>query len=164
MNGGDPVIFVLTGIAVLLGVIGTVVPLLPGLALVWAAAAFWGFATGFDVVGSFAMLIITAFLLVGVYLSVRIPQRSVSAQGLSLGGMAFGVGMAIAFGIAIPLVGAPLGFVFGVWLVRLRRSGDPRVAFESAMQTTFALIRASAAQFGIAVAMALVWLGWALTG
>ena len=160
----DPVLFVLTAGAIVIGVVGTIVPLLPGLALVWVAALVWGFVTSFDTAGIVAMTAITLLFGAGIYLSLRIPQKSASAQGLSLRGTIFGVALAIGVGIVIPVIGIPLGFVLGVWIVRIADTGDARAAWRSALATTAALLRASAAQFGIGVAMGSVWLLWALTG
>ena len=159
----DPVLFVLTAGAIVIGVVGTVVPLLPGLALVWLAAFAWGFLTSFDTTGIIAMTIITILFGAGVYLSLRIPQKSAAAQGLSIRGTIFGVVLAIGVGIVIPVIGIPVGFVLGVWIVRIAETGNARAAFDSALATTAALLRASAAQFGIGVTMGGVWLLWALS-
>ncbi len=160
----DDVAFALTAALIMLGVLGTIVPLLPGLMLVWFAALGWGLIMGFDFGGLVAMSVITALLIAGIYLSIRIPQKSAAAQGLSLWGTIFGLVLAIGVGIVLPIVGIPIGFVLGVWIVRVVDTGDAAEAFRSALHTTFALLRASAAQFGVATAMGLTWLVWALNG
>jgi uncharacterized protein YqgC (DUF456 family) len=158
----DPVLFVLIAGAILLGVVGTIVPLLPGLALVWVAALVWGLLTDFGTAGAISMVVITLLLGVGVYLGLRIPQRTAAAEGLTIRGMILGVVLALFVGIVIPVIGIPLGFVLGVWIVRIADTGDASAAFRSAIATTWALIRASATQFGIGIAMGFVWLLWAL--
>lgn len=160
----DDIAFALTAAVIVLGVIGTIVPLLPGLMLVWAAALAWGLLMGFGLGGLVAMAVITGFFVVGIFLSIRIPQKSAAAQGLSVRGTIFGLVLAIGVGIVLPIVGIPIGFVLGVWIIRVIDTGDARQAFHSALQTTFALLRASAAQFGVATAMGLTWLIWALNG
>jgi hypothetical protein len=160
----DDIAFALTAAVVMFGVLGTIIPLLPGLMLVWAAALGWGLVMGFGSGGIVAMALITGLLVAGIYLSIRIPQRSAAAQGLSLWGTLFGLLLAIALGIVLPIVGIPIGFVLGVWVVRVIDTGDASEAFRSALQTTLALLRASAAQFGVATAMGLTWLVWALNG
>ncbi len=147
----DDVAFALTAAVVMLGVVGTIIPLLPGLLLVWAAAFGWGLLMGFGFGGIVAMVMITAMLVAGIYLSIRIPQKSAAAQGLSIGGTLFGVVLAIIMGVVLPVVGVPIGFVLGVWIVRVLDTGDAPEAFRSALRTTYALLRASAAQFGVAI-------------
>ena len=114
----DPVLFVLTAAVIVIGVIGTIVPLLPGLALVWAATLVWGILTEFGTWGTIAMISITLLLATGIFLSIRIPQKSAAAQGLSFRGTIFGLVLAVAVGIVIPVIGIPVGFVLGVWIVR----------------------------------------------
>lgn len=160
----DEVAFAVTAAAVMLGVVGTIVPLLPGLLLVWVAALGWGLYSGFGLGGTVAMVLITSLLAFGIYLSIRIPQKSVAAQGLSVAGTLFGLVLAIVVGIVLPVVGIPIGFVLGVWIVRVIDTGDASAAFRSALQTTFALLKASVAQFAVAAAMGLTWLVWALNG
>lgn len=160
----DPVLFVLTAGVIVIGVVGTIVPLLPGLTLVWLATLAWGLLTSFGAGGVVAMTIITILFGAGIYLGLRIPQKSAAAQGLSIRGTIFGVVLAIGVGIVIPVIGIPVGFVLGVWIVRIADTGDARAAFDSALATTAALIKASAAQFGIGVAMGVVWLLWVLSG
>lgn len=159
----DPVLFVLTAAVIVIGVIGTIVPLLPGLALVWAATLVWGILTEFGTWGTIAMISITLLLATGIFLSIRIPQKSAAAQGLSFLGTIFGLVLAVAVGIVIPVIGIPVGFVLGVWIVRIAETGDGEAAFRSAIATTGALFRASAAQFAIGCAMGVVWLIWALS-
>ncbi len=160
----ESVLFVLTAAVIVIGVIGTIVPLLPGLALVWIATLAWGILTEFGTAGTIAMISITLLLAAGIYLSLRIPQKSAAAQGLSRRGTIFGLVLAVAVGIVIPVIGIPVGFVLGVWIVRIAETGDGAAAFQSALATTGALIRASAAQFAIGCAMGVVWVIWALSG
>lgn len=159
----EAVLFALTAAAIVIGVIGTIVPLLPGIALVWAATLVWGLLTEFGAGGVAAMVVITGLAGAGVYLSVRIPQRTAAAEGLSIRGTLFGLLLAIVVGIVIPIIGIPVGFVLGVWIVRIAETGDASAAFRSAVATTGALIRASAAQFAVGCAMGIVWLIWALS-
>lgn len=160
----DDIAFALTAAVIMLGIVGTIIPLLPGLMLVWVAALGWGVVMGFGFGGLVAMAVITGLFIAGIFLSIRIPQKSAAAQGLSVWGTIFGLILAIAVGIVLPVVGIPIGFVLGVWIVRVIDTGDAPEAFRSALQTTFALLRASAAQFGVATAMGLTWLIWALNG
>lgn len=154
----------LTGAAMAIGVLGTLIPIVPGVGLVWIAALAWGALTGFDAVAAVAMALITALAAFGLYLGVRIPQKTASAEGLSTSGLVVGVVGALVLAFALPVLGAPIGFVLGVWIVRLRATGDPGSALQSSIRTTVALVRASAAQFAVAIGMALVWVAWLVIG
>ena len=154
----------LTGATMAIGVLGTLLPVVPGVGLVWLAALGWGVVTGFDGVGIVSMALITALAAAGVYLGLRIPQKAATAEGLSKLGLVVGLGGALVFAFVLPVLGAPIGFVLGVWLVRLLDTGDARSALRSSIRTTGALIRASAAQFVVALGMGLVWVAWLVIG
>lgn len=112
----------LVGVVVVLGLVGIVVPVLPGSGLVLAAVVGWGFVassrTGWAFVGVAAGL-----LVVGAVVKYAVPGRRLQAAGvpaltLVLGGLLGLVGFFV-----LPVVGLPLGFVLGVYLAELRRLG-----------------------------------------
>ena len=160
----DLALALLTGAVMAIGILGTLIPIVPGIGLIWFAAIAWGVFAGFGTVGAISMIIITGLLAIGVFLGLRIPQRAAAAEGLTRIGLFAGIVLAIVFAIALPVVGAPIGFVVGVWIVRMRDTRDAAAAWRSAVRTTIALVQASAAQFVIAVLMTLVWVAWFLIG
>lgn len=160
----DSFLLFLTGGLIVIGMVGTLVPILPGLLLVWGACVFWGFVTGFDALAVAALVVITGLLGIGMYLGLRIPQRSAAGEGLGPMAIILGLGLALVLAFVIPVAGVPIGFIAGVFLARLRQTRDAGRAWRSALVTIGALLRASAAQFGVSVAMGLVWLGWVALG
>jgi uncharacterized protein YqgC (DUF456 family) len=56
---------VLAGILIAVGIAGVIVPILPGLLLIWGAALFYGLMVGFGFAGWLAMAVITALALIG---------------------------------------------------------------------------------------------------
>jgi uncharacterized protein YqgC (DUF456 family) len=150
----------LVGLAILIGVLGTILPLLPGLVLIWVAIVIYGIVTGFGVVGWVATIVVTGLMLLGFYLNVRIPQRRASVSGISTAGQLLGLALAIVGFFVIPVVGAPIGFVLGVFGVRYRATRDAAIAWTGTKSVIGSLLRASAAQAAIGLAMAAVWLVW----
>ena len=93
---------IVTGLLMLVGLVGIVVPVLPGLLLVWLATALWAF----DHPNRWAWLV---FALCGVvYAAGLVTQYLVPRRA-----------------------GAAVGFVLGVFLVELGRHRDGRVAWRS---------------------------------
>lgn len=154
-------ITVLTGLAIAVGVIGTLVPIIPGLALSWLAMVVFGLVLGFGVEGWLAMAIATSLAVLGIYLGIRIPQRTAALGGLSIRGQLVGLALAVIGFFALPVIGAPVGFVGGVWIVRRRDTGDGRAAWVSTRETIRAMFRASAAQALCGLGMGLAWAVWA---
>src|SRR6266542_2933120 len=111
----DTLGLVLVGIAILVGLVGVVVPALPGLLLVWAAVLVWAVVVRTTAAW---VLLASATVLVAVSQVVKylVPGRRMRAAGVPW--------TSLAGGGALGIVGSFLGFVLGVYLAeRLRLDG-----------------------------------------
>ncbi len=121
---------VLVALAIAVGLIGIIVPLLPGTLLVYAAIAVWAVLERnlvSWVVLAVVTVVIGASLLVKYLWPVR-RMRAAEVSGVSLGaGAVLGV---IGF-FVIPVVGLVAGFVLGVYLAELVHRRDQRRAWAS---------------------------------
>lgn len=149
---------VVTALIMVVGILGTLLPILPGIVLVWIAALAYGAVEGFGWVGWVAFVVITGLGALALWLGVRIPQKAAADDGLPWQGQLFAVGLAIAGFFIIPVVGAAVGFVVGVFAAASVQEG--RVALDRTWTILKSLLAATGAQFGLAVAMAVVWAGW----
>ena len=135
---------VVTGLLMLVGLVGIVGPVLPGLLLVWAATALWAF----EHPNHAAWLVFAIAGLAyagGVLTQYLVPGRRLKAAGVRTSTLVLAVGLAIVGFFVIPVVGAVLGFVLGIYLVEASRQRDHRIAWSS---TTHAL-KAVAMSMGI---------------
>lgn len=129
---------VLVGLAILVGLVGVVVQILPGLFLVAAAVIVWGIVTGGPVgwtVVAVAVLA-TGLAFVGEYL---LAGRHLKRAGVPFSTMVVGGLLGIVGFFVIPVVGLVIGFVVGVFLAEWLRSRDHRTAWRStvaALQAT----------------------------
>jgi uncharacterized protein YqgC (DUF456 family) len=117
---------VLVGIAILVGLLGVLVPALPGLLLVWAAVLVWALVE--QTVAAWAVLAL-ATVLVGASQVVKylVPGRRMRAAGVPWTTLAGGGALGIVGFFLIPVVGGFLGFLLGVYLAeRLRLGGHPK--------------------------------------
>ena len=109
-NGG----LILVAVAIAIGLVGVLVPFLPGTLLVWAAIAVWAFveqATPAWVVLGVATAVLAASLLVKYLWPVkRMRAADVSGWTLTAGAVAGVIGFFV-----IPVVGLLVGFVAGVY-------------------------------------------------
>lgn len=117
---------VLVGLVMLVGLAGVVVPVLPGLGLVWLAGLAWVLLDGGGA-GRWAVLVLlTALALAGTLAPYVLPGRNATDGGAPWWVLAVGgVGMLVGF-FVVPVVGVVLGGVAGVWaaeLLRLREAG-----------------------------------------
>ena len=113
---------VLVGVAIAIGLIGILVPILPGSALILVAILVWaaevGTATGWTVFG-----VAGAFLVVGTVVKYTVPGRQLKDAGIPASTQWTGVALAVPGFFVIPIVGAFVGFVLGIYLAERRRLG-----------------------------------------
>ena len=154
----------LVALVMAVGVAGTVVPLVPGLGLVVAAAVGYGLAEGFGAVGVVAMAVIVALGAAGTAAGVVLPGRAASQSGAARASVALGaLGAVIGF-FVIPVLGLPLGGAAGIYVGERLRTGEGAVARRTTWATLRAFGVAALAQIAAGIAMVLTWVGWVLWG
>ena len=120
---------VLVAIAMAVGLVGTIVPGLPGLVVIWLAGLVWALLE--DGSGRWAVLaVLTVLLAVGTVAGYAVPAKALGGQvprsTLVLGAVGAVVGM-----VVIPVVGLPVGGVLAVYAAELRRTRDRTAAWTS---------------------------------
>lgn len=146
----------ITGAGVAVGLLGSFLPVLPGLGLIWVSTLAYALLTEPMWLDWVAVALSLALAVGGTTAAIRIPVRSqTSGRGL-------GLALGIAGFFIVPVVGAPMGFAAGVWLSRYRTSRDSVEAWRSTTRTLRALGRAAIVQGLFGMAMAIVWLGLVL--
>jgi uncharacterized protein YqgC (DUF456 family) len=149
-------------VACLVGIAGTVLPVLPGDWLVGGAILVWAFVERSALSWTVAAVAV-AVLVAGHVLTVLIPGRRmrqavIPTLVLVLGGVVGIVGFFV-----VPVVGLPLGFVLGVyaaeWL-RLRAHAPAWASTKEAMKGTGLAVLISLAAAVIATTL---WAGIAVT-
>lgn len=155
---------VFVGLAVALGVVGTVLPILPGLLLVWAATVVYGLVEGFGTTGWIAIVLISAIALVGSGLGLVLPHRAAGSSGAARWSvwLAFAVGVVGFF--VVPIVGLPLGVVVGLFVAEVTRTKQPELAWQSTLATLKAFGVSTLVQLAAGLLMAAVWLAWVILG
>ncbi len=113
---------VLVALAILVGLVGIVVPVLPGSVLILAAVAVWAVVlsspTGWLVLG-----LVSVLLVVGGVVKYAVPGRRLQATGVPGRTLVAGGLLGIVGFFVIPVVGLPVGFVTGVYLSEVQRVG-----------------------------------------
>jgi len=160
----DTALVVLVAIVMVIGVGGTVLPILPGLWLIWAAALVYGLFDGFGVVGWATMALITGLAVAGTASGLYLPQRKAAAIGVPWWGQLTALVCAVAGFFIVPVVGAPLGFVVGILLVTLARERHFQGALAATWATLKSMLMASGLQFAVGLAMVAVWVLWVWLG
>ncbi|MDX1448871.1 MAG: DUF456 domain-containing protein [Acidimicrobiia bacterium] len=149
---------ILVAIVVAAGVAGTVLPFLPGIPLIWGATLAYGLIEGFGPAGWIAMTVITLIGGAGIAAGVLVPQRAAWAGGIGLRGQLLAFALAIVGFFVIPVVGAAVGFVFGVYWAAKQRHPDR--AGQVTRTTVRAIVVAAGLQFVAGILMSVTWVVW----
>jgi uncharacterized protein len=151
----------LVGLVILVGVVGVVVPLLPGTLLVAAAVVVWALeertTTAWVCTG-----IALALLGVGLIVKYAVPGRRLKDSGVPTTTLLLGAVLAIVGFFVVPVVGAFLGFVLGVYLAEVLRLGVRR-AWPATRAALTAVGLSVLIELVAALLAAAVWLAGAVT-
>lgn len=150
----------LLGVAVALGVAGTLVPVLPGSALVGAAVLVWAVMTG-TTVGWVVALAAVGLLVVGIAVKYAVPERRLRRAGVPRRSLLVGALAGVVGFFLVPVLGLVLGFLLGVLTAEWHRLGSAADAGRSTilavravglavlLELTFALLAAAAWATGV---------------
>jgi uncharacterized protein len=150
------------GLAIAAGIVGVVVPVLPGALLTWAAIVVWALAVGSTT--AWAVLAIATLLIGGAQVvKVLVPGRRLSDAGVPRRSILAGLLLAIAGFFLIPVIGFFVGFPLGVYLEERRRGGRHAHAWRSTGEALRAIGLSILIELSATVLAAGVWLGAVLT-
>jgi hypothetical protein len=113
---------VVVAVAVLVGLVGIVVPFLPGTLLILGAVLVWAVETGTRT-GWVVFALVTTLLVLGTVAKYVVPHRGMRTTGVPSRTVLAGGLLGIVGFFVIPVVGLFVGFVLGVYLAELRRVG-----------------------------------------
>jgi len=150
-------IAVISALLMLVGMVGIVVPVLPGLFFVWLGVLLWSINETSTVAWS-VLGLATAVIAAGIVLQYLIPGQRMRAAGVKTSTMVCGVLVAIVCGIAVPVLGAVLGFPLGIYAVQRLRKHDHRSAWRSTLSALRAIGLNILIELLTALVVVAVWL------
>jgi uncharacterized protein YqgC (DUF456 family) len=155
-SGG--LVSIIAPICVVVGVLGVLVPMLPGLLLCWAGVAAWAVFGGHGATGWTVGIAATVVLVLGFAAKYLVPGRNLKRAGVSnLTLFLGGVGGIIGF-FVIPVVGLILGFILVVYLVELARHSNAGQAWQSTKHALKAAGVSMLIELATALLIAAIWL------
>lgn len=114
---------VLVGVVILVGLVGIIVPVLPGSVLVIAAILVWAVDVGRPEAWVVVALA-TTFLAAGTVVKYTVPGRRMKSAGVPNSTLWIGALGAVVGFFVIPVLGLVVGFVIGVYAAEHRRVGS----------------------------------------
>jgi len=147
----------LIALAIAVGLVGIVVPLLPGMLLVYSAILVWAVVehtTASWVTLAIVTVVVAAATTVKYLWPVRRMRRAeVPTSALLVGGL-----LGVAGFFVIPVFGLVIGFVLVVYLAELTRKRDYRRAWTSTVHTVKGVALSMGVELAGALVAAVVWL------
>lgn len=148
-------------VLILVGMVGIVIPVIPGLLLVLGAVLVWALDTGTGF-GWSVFAVCAVLYLLGMALQYALPGRRLREAGVRRTTLVLAVLLAIAGFFVIPVVGAAVGFVGGIYLVELGHSRDSRAAWTSTRAALKAVFLSMGIELLAALAIATTWVAGVL--
>lgn len=150
----------LVGLAVLVGLVGIVVPVLPGTVLILGAVLVWAIEDGSGTAwGVFA--VVTLLLVAGTVVKYAVPGRRLKANGVPQRTLLLGTVLGIVGFFVVPVVGLFVGFVLGVYLAELQRVGKD-AAWPSTKHALNAVLHSVLIELAAGFLAAATWFAGAL--
>lgn len=156
---------VVVALTVAVGLVGIVVPVLPGTVLIALGLLVWAVTTGGSAWLFFAgAAVLLAAGQVAMYL---LPGRRMTRAGVRRTTLLLGAVLGIVGFFVIPVVGLPIGFVLGVFLTELVRAesgeGRARTAWAATVVALKGVGLSVALEASAGLAATVLWVVGALT-
>ena len=144
------------GLVILLGVLGVIIPVLPGLLLCWAGVLFWALLSDAGNGRWVVLGLATLVALAGTVVKYLWPGQRLKSTGVPTMSMLAGGVLGLIGFFVVPVVGLVLGFILGLWLAERVRLG-PGQAWPSTKSALGAVGLALLVELAAALAVAVVW-------
>jgi uncharacterized protein YqgC (DUF456 family) len=154
---GSVALTVAAAVMVLVGLVGILVPVLPGLILVVGGIAVWAVPRN-DLVGWTVLAAAVVLALAGSAVKYLLPGRRMRDAGVPGRTLVLGGVLGIVGFFVVPVVGLFLGFVLGVYLAELGRVGRAR-AWPSARHALTAVGWSILIELAAGLLAVAVWVG-----
>jgi len=158
----DVLLSIGAGMLMLVGLLGTVVPVLPDLPLVWVAALGYGLLVGWGAHGGLLFALISVLGVAGI-----LSELWVSGAGARRGGASFLSTLGgIALGVAGLLVAGPIGLVVGMlagtFVLEYVRQQDVDLALRATLGIGIGYGFSIVVKFMLGLGMIALWIVWLL--
>jgi uncharacterized protein len=154
---------IVVAVLMLAGLVGAVVPLLPGTPLVFAGALVYAIATDFVPVGA-GRLVILALLAVAGWALEHVAGALGARRAGGSRGAVVGALLGAVVGLAFAPLGLLLGPIAGAIVGELVSGRDPAGSVRTGIGTALGVVGGVVAHFAFALTMAALFVWWVWRG
>ena len=152
---------VLVALVIAVGMVGILVPLLPGSILVFAAIGVWAYVEG-TTMGWVVFGVATAILAAALLVKYLWPARRMKNANVGTWSLLAGGALGIVGFFVVPVVGLVLGFVLGIYLAELAARRNQRVAWASTVHALKGVALSVGVELAGALLATVVWVAGVL--
>jgi uncharacterized protein YqgC (DUF456 family) len=164
MSGGAMAfVYALVALLFIVGLVGSVMPALPGVVLILAGAVVHAVATGFDPIGPGRLAILALLMAVAYaldYAAGALGVKRFGGSGWAMTGAVVGALVGLFFGLPGLLLGPLVGSLAAEYAYTRQLSTSARAAFG----TVVGLLVGAVAKIGLALTMIALFLFWVVSG
>jgi hypothetical protein len=158
------VVLVLTSLLMLVGVIGTVLPIIPGTILIFAGALLYALVEGFQAVGWPTIVVLGVLAAVATTADLWASSIGAKLGGASGWSVLIGLVAGLVGLVVFSLPGAIIGAVLGVLLTEIVRVGDWRLALKAGSGWVVGWALSTVVQLGVGLIMVAIFVWQLLQG
>jgi uncharacterized protein YqgC (DUF456 family) len=155
-------IFWVSLIMMIVGLFGLIIPIFPGIVVIWLAVLGYGVVTGFTTLGWVMFALITILLLVGVTIDNILMGASAHKEGAAWSSLLLGMLAGILGTIIFPPIGGLIAAPLVVLLLEYLRQRDWKKALLTLRGLAIGWGTSFVARFFIGLVMIGLWLVWAV--
>lgn len=145
----------------LVSLVGLVIPIFPGIVVIWLAALGYGIVTGFGTLGTILFVLLTLLMIAGVTVDNVLMGAGARRGGASWGSIIVGLLAGIVGTFLLPPIGGLIAAPAAVLLIEFWRGRDWDKAWKATRGLALGWGLSFFARFGIGVLMIVLWLVWA---
>ncbi len=153
----------LAALAMLTGIVGSVIPVLPDVILIWGAGLVYGLAVGWGSWGPWMFAGMTILGGLALLTEVWMSGAGARAGGASIWGILAGFALGAVGLVFFSPIGGFVGLLLGTFLVEYLRLGDRRLALRAVFGAGVGFGASFLVKLGLCLGMAGLWVVWALT-
>lgn len=147
----------------LVGLVLLIVPIFPGITVIWVAALLYGIVTGFDTLGIVIMVLITLGMAAGISADNLLMGAGARRGGASWLTIIVALIAGIAGTVLFPPIGGLIAIPIAIFLIELLRNREWRSAWRATRGVALGWGLSFLVRFGIGLVMISAWLIWALS-
>jgi uncharacterized protein YqgC (DUF456 family) len=148
----------------LVGLAGMIVPVLPGLVLVWLGALIYGLVAGFGQWGPWLFAVITILAIAGYGLDLLLTHLGALKTGASWQALLASLVLGTVGFFVVPVIGALIGALLGLFLVEYHRRKDAAEAWQATRGALVGFALGFGLQITFGLTMIGLWIVWVWLG